>query len=82
MASTADSSSAEPWNRETKDKFESKDRSEFLDPCQDVAARSIRCLHRNGGDRSFCGDYFQAYRDCKKAWIEKRRMGSRGSSSA
>jgi cytochrome c oxidase assembly protein subunit 23 len=38
----------------------SKDRSEFLDPCQEAAARSIRCLHRNGGDRSMCSDYFQS----------------------
>ncbi|KAK4112367.1 hypothetical protein N656DRAFT_679192, partial [Canariomyces notabilis] len=60
---------ADPWNPETKNKFESKSRSEFLDPCQEAASRSIRCLHRNGGDRTMCGDYFQAYRDCKKAWV-------------
>ncbi|KAL2019350.1 hypothetical protein VTK56DRAFT_9730 [Thermocarpiscus australiensis] len=77
MASTA-STEADPWNSETKQKFESKDRSAFLDPCQDAAARSIRCLHRNGGDRTMCTDYFQAYRDCKKAWIEKRKMEKRG----
>ena len=38
----------------------SKDRSEYLDPCQEAAARSIRCLHRNGGDRSLCSDYFES----------------------
>ncbi|KAK3320108.1 hypothetical protein B0T22DRAFT_481250 [Podospora appendiculata] len=59
MASTGDSGSAEPWNNETKTKFEAKSRSEFLDPCQDLASRSIRCLHRNDGDRSMCQDYFQ-----------------------
>ncbi|KAL2268242.1 hypothetical protein VTJ83DRAFT_3088 [Remersonia thermophila] len=63
----------DPWNRETKAKFETKDRSAFLDPCQEAAARSIRCLHRNGGDRTMCSDFFQAYRDCKKEWIEKRK---------
>ncbi|KAK0625432.1 hypothetical protein B0T17DRAFT_492215 [Bombardia bombarda] len=78
MASSGDSSgssssSDEPWNAETKEKFETKSRSEFLDPCQEAAARSIRCLHRNGGDRSMCQDYFQAYRDCKKNWLERRR---------
>ncbi|KAK3303087.1 uncharacterized protein B0T15DRAFT_539056 [Chaetomium strumarium] len=77
MASTANSK-ADPWDRETKVKFESKDRSEFLDPCQQAAARSIRCLHRNDGDRTMCTDYFQAYRDCKKAWIEKRKTEKRG----
>ncbi|KAJ4291433.1 hypothetical protein N0V88_006026 [Collariella sp. IMI 366227] len=72
MASTANT--ADPWNTETKQKFEGKDRSEYLDPCQEAAARSIRCLHRNGGDRTLCSDYFQAYRDCKKAWIERRKQ--------
>ncbi|SPQ24898.1 ae0ae3a8-f8dc-4f23-91f5-8e6eedf6e509 [Thermothielavioides terrestris] len=76
MASTA-INETEPWNRETKQKFESKDRSEFFDPCQEAAARSIRCLNRNGGDRTMCTDYFQAYRDCKKSWIEKRKMEKR-----
>ncbi|ETN38473.1 cytochrome c oxidase-assembly factor COX23, mitochondrial, partial [Cyphellophora europaea CBS 101466] len=47
--------------------------SEYHDPCQDFANRSIRCLHRNGGDKDMCQDYFQAYRDCKKEWTTKRR---------
>ncbi|KAK4462602.1 hypothetical protein QBC42DRAFT_267574 [Cladorrhinum samala] len=79
MATTGDNG-AEPWNRETKHKFEGKDRSEFLDPCQEAAARSIRCLHRNAGDRTMCSDYFQAYRDCKKAWIERRKQEKKGKS--
>ncbi len=37
----------------------SKSKSEFLDPCQDFASKSIRCLHRNGGERAMCQDYFQ-----------------------
>jgi len=41
----------------------SKDRSEWFDPCQEAASRSIRCLHRNGGDRSLCSDYFQSVVD-------------------
>ncbi|KAL1853196.1 hypothetical protein VTK73DRAFT_9056 [Phialemonium thermophilum] len=63
----------QPWDDKMRDKFETKNRSEFLDPCQEAASRSIRCLHRNAGDRSLCQDYFQAYRDCKKIWIEKRK---------
>ncbi|KAJ9148765.1 hypothetical protein NKR19_g5895 [Coniochaeta hoffmannii] len=66
-----------PWNAETKAKFETKSRSEWLDPCQEAAERSIRCLNRNGGDRKLCTDYFQAYRDCKKEWTEKRRLERR-----
>ncbi|KAM7192167.1 hypothetical protein V8F20_009002 [Naviculisporaceae sp. PSN 640] len=57
------------WNPETKAAFELKSRSEFLDPCQEAAQRSIRCLNRNDGDRTMCQDYFQAYRDCKKHWV-------------
>ncbi|KAK3400492.1 hypothetical protein B0T20DRAFT_476606 [Sordaria brevicollis] len=69
----AGSGDKEPWNEETKSKFEGKSRSEYLDPCQEAAQRSIRCLHRNQGDRTMCSDYFEAYRDCKRLWIEKRR---------
>ncbi|KAK2073265.1 hypothetical protein P8C59_007556 [Phyllachora maydis] len=62
-----------PWSEETKGKFKSKSKSKFLDPCQEAADKSIRCLRRNDGDRSMCQDYFQAYRDCKKEWINKRK---------
>ncbi|KAH8675253.1 hypothetical protein BX600DRAFT_167673 [Xylariales sp. PMI_506] len=58
-----------PWDKETKRKFETKSRSEYFDPCQEAAARSIRCLNRNGGDRKMCTDYFEAYRACKKEWV-------------
>ncbi|OBR04336.1 Cytochrome c oxidase-assembly factor cox-23 [Colletotrichum higginsianum IMI 349063] len=54
---------------ESKAKFENKAKSEYFDPCQELAQKSIKCLHRNGGDKTMCGDYFQAYRDCKKAWV-------------
>lgn len=37
----------------------SKSRSEWLDPCQEAATRSIQCLNRNGGDRAMCQEYFQ-----------------------
>ena len=98
----AGSENKEPWNEETRAKFEGyvlvslphgmtadclreeeerikwltakldtyrKSRSEYLDPCQEAAQRSIRCLHRNQGDRTMCSDYFEAYRECKKQWV-------------
>ena len=37
----------------------SKSKSEFYDPCQEAAQRSYRCLFRNGGDKTMCGEYFQ-----------------------
>ncbi|EPE04159.1 cytochrome c oxidase-assembly factor cox23 [Ophiostoma piceae UAMH 11346] len=66
-----------PWNPKVREKFETKSKSEYLDPCQEAAAKSIRCLHRNGGDRGMCQDYFQAYRDCKKIWLNKRQEDKR-----
>ncbi|KLU92392.1 hypothetical protein MAPG_11338 [Magnaporthiopsis poae ATCC 64411] len=51
----------------------SKNKSEWYDPCQEAASKSIQCLNRNGGDRTMCQDYFQAYRDCKKNWTTRRR---------
>ncbi|KAA8896773.1 hypothetical protein FN846DRAFT_816951 [Sphaerosporella brunnea] len=60
-----------------KEKFNRKFHSEYFDPCQEAADRSLRCLHRNPGDKEFCNDYFQAYRDCKKRWIEEQREEKR-----
>ncbi|CAF9916437.1 MAG: hypothetical protein GOMPHAMPRED_001006 [Gomphillus americanus] len=54
--------------------FKSKQLSEFFDPCQEAASRSIKCLHRNGGDRSMCTDYFAAYRECKKEWLTEKKF--------
>ena len=43
----------------TRQRTNSKASSEYFDPCQDAAAKSIRCLNRNPGDRDLCQDYFQ-----------------------
>ncbi|CAG8961091.1 hypothetical protein HYFRA_00002634 [Hymenoscyphus fraxineus] len=67
-----------PWDKKTSEKFESKRLSEYYDPCQEAADRSLKCLHRNGGDRQMCADYFTAYRDCKKQWIADRKEAKRG----
>ena len=29
----------------------------------------MNCLNKNDYDREKCLDFFQAYRDCKKAWV-------------
>ena len=55
--------------------FSSKRNSQYYDPCQEAANKSIKCMHRNAGDKDMCQDYFQAYRDCKKEWTEMRRTG-------
>jgi hypothetical protein len=33
--------------------------SEYFDPCQEAADKSIKCLKRNGGERAMCVDFFQ-----------------------
>ncbi|POR34923.1 Geranylgeranyl transferase type-1 subunit beta [Tolypocladium paradoxum] len=71
-------SEADPWDNKAKQKFETKSKSEFYDPCQEAAQRSYKCLYRNGGDKSMCGEYFQAYRDCKQAWTERRKKENGG----
>ncbi|RKF82427.1 Cytochrome c oxidase-assembly factor cox-23, mitochondrial [Golovinomyces cichoracearum] len=57
------------WDSELKAQYESKRPGEYMDPCQDAASKSMKCLHRNGGDKEMCTDYFQTYRDCKKQWL-------------
>ncbi|KAI1751930.1 hypothetical protein F4782DRAFT_502637 [Xylaria castorea] len=76
-----DTTNTDPWDKETKRKFQNKSRSEYFDPCQEAATKSIRCLNRNGGDRTMCADYFEAYRACKKEWINKRKEESKKASS-
>ncbi|PFH56891.1 hypothetical protein XA68_15818 [Ophiocordyceps unilateralis] len=74
MASSASPDKApKPWNEETKQRLKGKTKSEFYDPCQEAAQRSYKCLYRNGGDKTMCGEYFQAYRDCKEAWTKRWR---------
>ncbi|PGH15869.1 hypothetical protein AJ80_05400 [Polytolypa hystricis UAMH7299] len=46
------------WKK-VETQFKSKPASEFLDPCQDFANRSIKCMRRNANDRDLCQDYFQ-----------------------
>ncbi|KAI9863251.1 MAG: hypothetical protein M1824_000451 [Vezdaea acicularis] len=62
-----------PWTATAKSQFESKQYSKYFDPCQEAASKSLKCLHRNAGDREMCADYFQAYRDCKKQWMLERK---------
>ncbi|KAM6486029.1 cysteine alpha-hairpin motif superfamily [Trichoderma sp. SZMC 28011] len=77
MATPSEGPKDGPWTDETKQKFESKSKSEFYDPCQEAAQRSYKCLYRNNGDKSMCGEYFQAYRDCKQAWKRGEKRGVR-----
>ncbi|KIW26282.1 uncharacterized protein PV07_09390 [Cladophialophora immunda] len=65
MATSAQSdqaASSEPqsdaWEK-SKATFQGKRSSEYYDPCQEFANKSIKCMHRNKGDREMCQDYFK-----------------------
>ncbi|CAE7177544.1 Mitochondrial copper homeostasis protein [Pyrenophora teres f. teres] len=70
-------SKADEWAGPKANKFDSKAYSEYYDPCQEAADRSIKCLKRNGGERAMCSDFFQAYRDCKEQWQAARKEAKR-----
>lgn len=46
----------------------SKSKSKWLDPCQEAASKSIKCLNRNGGDRAMCQDYFECVSTNRPIW--------------
>ncbi|OGE53895.1 hypothetical protein PENARI_c007G04136 [Penicillium arizonense] len=50
------------WEKAEK-KFAHKHASQYYDPCQDFADRSLKCMKRNGFDREMCHDYFQYVHD-------------------
>ncbi|KAG9386379.1 hypothetical protein A1F94_003129 [Pyrenophora tritici-repentis] len=52
-------SKADEWVGPKANKFDNKAYSEYYDPCQEAADRSIKCLKRNGGERAMCSDFFQ-----------------------
>ncbi|EUC36881.1 hypothetical protein COCVIDRAFT_86336 [Bipolaris victoriae FI3] len=73
-------SKANEWSGDKAAKFDNKAFSEYYDPCQEAADRSIRCLKRNGGERAMCSDFFQAYRDCKEQWQAARKEARKNKS--
>ncbi|KAG1746635.1 uncharacterized protein EDB91DRAFT_1118094 [Suillus paluster] len=55
--------------------------TQHTDPCEQAAKASLSCMDRNDYNRDNCMDFFQAYRDCKKAWLEQRREDRRAGRS-
>lgn len=57
-----------------KKTFVAKEASRFYDPCAESSRMAIRCMENNDVNfKSVCGEYFLAYRECKKAWMKQRR---------
>ncbi|KAH7077046.1 hypothetical protein FB567DRAFT_596236 [Paraphoma chrysanthemicola] len=77
-ATSPDPQKPDDWAGPAAKKFDNKAYSEYFDPCQEAADKSIRCLKRNGGERAMCVDFFQAYRDCKEQWQNARKEARKG----
>ncbi|KAK7703212.1 Mitochondrial copper homeostasis protein [Diaporthe eres] len=76
MASPSDKGE-DPWNDNTKEKFNSKSKSKWLDPCQEAASKSIKCLNRNGGDKAMCQDYFECVPHEQAGLVDWAGLGRR-----
>ncbi|KAF2854896.1 cytochrome c oxidase-like protein-assembly factor COX23 [Plenodomus tracheiphilus IPT5] len=79
-APSATPSKGDEWTGPKANKFDNKAYSEYFDPCQEAADKSIRCLKRNGGERAMCSDFFQAYRECKEQWQNARKEARKNKS--
>ncbi|KAH7890762.1 hypothetical protein F5I97DRAFT_1838455 [Phlebopus sp. FC_14] len=42
-------------------------------PCEDASKASLKCMDHNEYNRDRCIEFFLAYRECKKEWINKRK---------
>ncbi|KZT27871.1 hypothetical protein NEOLEDRAFT_1059840 [Neolentinus lepideus HHB14362 ss-1] len=49
----------------------------LISPCENAAKASYDCLNRHDYDRDKCLDFFQAYRDCKKTWMDQKKEDRR-----
>ncbi|EGN96594.1 hypothetical protein SERLA73DRAFT_58401 [Serpula lacrymans var. lacrymans S7.3] len=56
--------------------------TKHTDPCESAAKASMACMDRNSYDRDKCLDFFQAYRDCKKTWLDQRKADRRAGRDA
>ncbi|CAN6640513.1 hypothetical protein TRVA0_018S00958 [Trichomonascus vanleenenianus] len=61
-----------------KERFRTKEPSQFYDPCAEASKMSLRCMERNDFDREKCMDYFHAYRECKRDWQNRRKADRLG----
>ncbi|CAH2447922.1 Mitochondrial copper homeostasis protein [Komagataella phaffii CBS 7435] len=51
-----------------------KDPTKFYDPCAESAKMATRCMERHDQDyKEVCYEFFQAYRECKKDWLEMKK---------
>lgn len=57
--------------------FETKEPSKFYEPCKETSQMSMRCMTNNPDDyKTVCKEFFDAYRECKREWLESRKKNS------
>ncbi|KAK6200229.1 uncharacterized protein RJT21DRAFT_121123 [Scheffersomyces amazonensis] len=62
-----------PENHRHKYRWTMKEPSKFYDPCEESRQASLNCILRNQEDRTVCQDFFDAYKECKKDFFNKKR---------
>ncbi|KAK6463144.1 hypothetical protein DFJ63DRAFT_334701 [Scheffersomyces coipomensis] len=63
-----------PENHRHKYRWTMKEPSKFYDPCEESRQASMNCLLRNQTDRLACQDFFDAYKECRKDFFNKKRQ--------
>ncbi|PVU96544.1 hypothetical protein BB561_001106 [Smittium simulii] len=64
--------------RVTLTEFENKLPGLHMNPCEIESAASLKCMEQNNFQHHLCQEYFTAYRDCKKIWLEERKKARFG----
>ncbi|CAI8491687.1 hypothetical protein ACO0OL_003471 [Hanseniaspora opuntiae] len=64
-----------PDNALHKYLFTMKQEGQYYNPCRESELMSFKCLERNQDDKYRCQQFFDAYKECKKFWAQKRKQG-------
>ncbi|PVU92136.1 hypothetical protein BB559_003826 [Furculomyces boomerangus] len=59
--------------RVTLKEFEKKTPGRYMNPCEIESRASLKCLEINEYKKPLCKEYFDAYIQCKKLWMEERK---------
>lgn len=62
-----------PEHHRHKYNWVNKEPSKFYDPCEESRQASINCVLRNQEDRMACTEFFDAYKECKRDFFQKKK---------
>lgn len=67
-----------PQNHRHKYRYSMKEPSKYYDPCEETRQASINCMIRHPEDKkAMCQDFFDAYKECKRDFYNKKRQDRR-----